>query len=184
MMIYYIQNQDFITTDTEIVNGVGITLQDYYQGKYIKLNDDQIAFMNQNPSASPLEVFLMKHTAGNENIPTPSTEAYSWFNENIMIARINGNDYPWFDWRFPLMDINLFRELGETEFTLQIENDQYRGDLETIRTFLLNYGRYYIKSKLLMDAYLKEIYEHPERDVDYTVGFLEVPSISGLERIA
>ena len=182
-MIEYIQNNEFVSTDTEFTTGVGTTLEDYRLGMYIKLNDEQIAWMHQNPDASPLEVFLMKWLSGNDEIMTPDVEAYNWYRENIDIVRINGQEYPWFDWRFPLLDLNLFRDLGETEFVLQIENDQYKGNIEDIRNFLLQFGRYQIKSQLLKNQYLKEMHEHPENTVNYKEGFLDVPSISNLERI-
>ena len=46
---------------------LGMTIEDYYGGKYVQLNASQIAFREINPDASAVEVFNM-------SIPTPQVQ--------------------------------------------------------------------------------------------------------------
>lgn len=64
-MITYIHKQDgFIEVEQEFTSpfdsNVGYTIQDYEKGQWIKLNDEQLAFKEEHPNASMLEVFNMK----------------------------------------------------------------------------------------------------------------------------
>ncbi len=64
-MITYIHKQDgFVEVEQEFTSpfdtNVGYTVQDYEKGQWIKLNEDQLAFREENQNASMLEVFNMQ----------------------------------------------------------------------------------------------------------------------------
>ena len=46
----------------------GITLNDYYDGKYVPLNDMQLSFLESNPYVTPVEAFLMVTSPSQEEI--------------------------------------------------------------------------------------------------------------------
>lgn len=67
----YIHLQDgFVDSKEKTIESsqTGVTLDDYYSGKYVPLNDKQLAFLESNPNISPIEAFLMVTTPSQEEI--------------------------------------------------------------------------------------------------------------------
>lgn len=67
----YIHLQDgFVDSKEKTIesNQTGVTLDDYYSGKYVPLNDKQLAFLESNSNISPIEAFLMVTTPSQEEI--------------------------------------------------------------------------------------------------------------------
>lgn len=54
---------------------VGTTLEDYDNGAFLLLNDDQIAFHEANPDATPLQVWNMEIPSSPEPEPVPEPDA-------------------------------------------------------------------------------------------------------------
>lgn len=49
-------------------NLVGVTFDDLYAGKYVLLNEKQLAFLDNNPGITPVEAFLMVCSPSKEEI--------------------------------------------------------------------------------------------------------------------
>lgn len=67
----YIHLQDgFVDSKEKTIesNQIGVTLDDYYSGKYVPLNEKQMVFLESNPDISPIEAFLMVTTPSQEEI--------------------------------------------------------------------------------------------------------------------
>lgn len=59
----------FIETNEVIPQGqLGITLEDYFNGKYVPLNEKQSAFLESHPEITPVEAFLMVTSPSQEEI--------------------------------------------------------------------------------------------------------------------
>ena len=73
----YIGKQKFWITKVPFNDSynVGTTLEDYDNGTFLLLNDDQIAFHEANPDASPLQVWNMEIPSTPEPEPVPEPDA-------------------------------------------------------------------------------------------------------------
>lgn len=128
MTYIYIKNNEILSFDFELDSryNVGTTYEDYADGLYVRLNNEQVAFMNANQNASIREIFDMKL-----NPPyVPTVEAV----REGKIAEINrydaseavnsfsiGGSPMWLDknMRVGLMNsINIERQAGRTETNL------------------------------------------------------------------
>lgn len=128
MTYIYIKNNEILSFDFELDSryNIGTTYEDYADGLYVRLNNEQVAFMNANQNASIREIFDMKL-----NPPyVPTVEAV----REGKIAEINrydaseavnsfsiGGSPMWLDknMRVGLMNsINIERQAGRTETNL------------------------------------------------------------------
>lgn len=73
----YIGKQKFWDTKDPFNDSykVGTTLEDYDNGAFLLLNDDQIAFHEAHPNASPLQVWNMEIPSFPEPEPVPEPDA-------------------------------------------------------------------------------------------------------------
>lgn len=73
----YIGKQKFWITKDPFNDSykVGTTLEDYDNGAFLLLNDDQIAFHEAHPNASPLQVWNMEIPSFPEPEPVPEPDA-------------------------------------------------------------------------------------------------------------
>lgn len=79
------ENYDVVIDDLHDGYDKGITLEDFYDGKYILLNADQLAFRTANPAASPVEVYNMAMTV----IPEPTESELLQIAKDLKIAEAN-----------------------------------------------------------------------------------------------
>lgn len=76
-MIYIKKQLGFYFSEVQLGDtyNVGTTLEDYDNGTFLLLNDDQIAFHEANPDASPLQVWNMEIPSTPEPEPVPEPDA-------------------------------------------------------------------------------------------------------------
>lgn len=76
-MIYIQKNQGFYFSEVLLGDTykTGTTLEDYEQGAFLLLSDDQVAFHEAHPNGSPLEVWDMALTPTPEPEPVPEPDA-------------------------------------------------------------------------------------------------------------
>lgn len=179
MMFYYIHDDEFITTDTEL-SGYDLgeqKLEDYKNGKYILLNPNQIEFMEANPKASPLEVFLCQLLG--PKVPQFQTAMQKWFYENAEKVRINGQLVDKFDWRNLLQEVWVYKQAGREEVTFTIWGKKYKSNTDTIYNFLIQYAIFCYDLEKVREEHYNYIELHPEdENYDYTVGVPQILSIN------
>ncbi|MBC5635149.1 hypothetical protein [Parabacteroides hominis] len=75
-MIYIKKQLGFYFSEVQLGDtyNVGTTLEDYDNGTFLLLNDDQIAFHEANPDATPLEVWNMEIPSSPEPEPAPEPD--------------------------------------------------------------------------------------------------------------
>lgn len=76
-MIYIQKQLDFYFSEVLLGDSynVGTTLEDYDNGAFLLLSDEQIAFHEANPNASPLQVWNMEIPSFPEPEPVPELDA-------------------------------------------------------------------------------------------------------------
>lgn len=76
-MIYIQKNQSFYSSEVLLGDTykTGTTLEDYEQGAFLLLSDEQAAFHNAHPDASPIECWNMKIPSSPEPEPVPEPDA-------------------------------------------------------------------------------------------------------------
>lgn len=76
-MIYIQKNQGFYFSEVLLGDTykTGTTLEDYEQGAFLLLSDDQVAFHEAHPNGSPLEVWDMALTPTPEPEPVPEPDS-------------------------------------------------------------------------------------------------------------
>lgn len=68
-MIYIHLQEGFIEVQQAFESSLtGVTLDEYYSGKYVPLNENQIAFLKNNPGIAPPEAYLMVTSPSIEEI--------------------------------------------------------------------------------------------------------------------
>lgn len=82
-----------------IVNNLGETIEDYSDGKYILLNDEQLTFLKEHPTASPEEVITLSEsdtaTEADRQSVVKSIIDYD-SSDNVNTFYVNGQAV-WFD---------------------------------------------------------------------------------------
>lgn len=177
-MNYYIHNDEFITTDIELTENIGQqSLSDYKNGKYIKLNEAQIQYMNDNPQASPLEVFLMSRIG--PKLSVLENQMYQWYYDNVEKVIINGRTYEIFDWRSLLQEARVYLELGRETMTFTIWGHRFQGTTQQVYQFLLQFGAFCCDLGRIRETHFNYVEAHPdEENYDYTVGVPQVISVN------
>jgi hypothetical protein len=86
----YIKDGQFIEFSFELDEkyNVGSSYEDYQNGKFVKLSDEQISFMESNPTASISEVWNMKMNVVERTLEQAKQENYAkkfvWFSAGSM----------------------------------------------------------------------------------------------------
>ena len=63
MIVYIHRRAKFFCPDHELTSpefGLGDTIMEYYEGKFVRLNNNQITFWQNNPGCTPQEAFYMR----------------------------------------------------------------------------------------------------------------------------
>lgn len=142
----FIYNGNYLTVSgdyhyvPDIVENLGETLKDYLDGKYVMLNDEQRAFLEANPAATPIETFNMAE----------ATEA-SEFDRSELISRIEeyGNSDSvktfyvngkaiWYDSETRQSisaSVTMEKEIGKDTTTLWVDGTPYELTIEVALDF-------------------------------------------------
>lgn len=177
-MIYYIHENEFITTDVELTENVGgPSLADYKSGKYVPLNPSQIEYMEANPDASPLEVFLMSRLG--PQLSQMEDAMYQWYYANADKVIINNIEYQLFDWRQALQDAEVYKLAGRETMTFTVFGHRFRGNTQDVYNFLLDYAVFCCDLNRAHEIHYNYMQQHPdETDYDYTTGVPQVLSVN------
>lgn len=75
-MIYINKSIPFLEIQEALPSyfGIGSTIDDYYNGLYLLLSEEQVAFHEANPKATPVEVWNMQLTVVPDPDPQPTPE--------------------------------------------------------------------------------------------------------------
>lgn len=137
----------------------GTTWEDYIDGKYVLLNEEQVDFYKKNPSASPQEVWNMER----DPIASPSMiskliEAINTYDTSsgVNTFYVNG-EAAWFskETRVALNNsIKIEEESGKKETTLWINNTPYTVTIDTAKQLLID-----------LEFYTIECYNNTQRNI-------------------
>lgn len=149
----FIQNETYITVSGEytcfpdIVDNLGTTIEDYLEGKYILLNEEQRNFLEINPSALPSEVFNM--TISDEATELDKQLVVAAINEYDVSEAVNSfyvNDVSvWFskETRASLNNsITIEQEVGKETTTLWFNGIPYTLTIEAAKQMLIDLELY------------------------------------------
>ncbi len=142
----FIYNGNYLTVSgdynnvPDIVENFGETLEDYFNGKYVMLNNEQKVFLESNPAATPVETFNM----------TEATEI-SEFDRSELISRIEeygnsdlvktfyvNNKAIWYDSETRQSisaSITMEKEIGKNTTILWIDGTPYELTIEIALNF-------------------------------------------------
>lgn len=125
----------------DIKQNIGDTWEDYIQGKYIFLNEEQIKYLNDNPSSSPKEAFFMEESDEIKDLDKDHLieRIYEYDgSNNVNTFYVNG-DPAWFSnsKRISLRNkIIVEQECGQEDTTLWINNVAYVLGIDEARQML------------------------------------------------
>lgn len=149
----FIQNETYITVSGEytcfpdIVDNLGTTIEDYSEGKYILLNEEQRNFLEINPSALPSEVFNMtmsdKATELDKQLVVAAINEYD-ISEAVNSFYVNDTSV-WFskETRASLNNsITIEQEVGKETTTLWFNGVPYTLTIEAAKQMLIDLELY------------------------------------------
>ncbi len=137
------------TCDPDIVENLGETWDDYLNGKYIMLNDEQIEFYNSNPTLSVEEIFNMNE---NDKVSPAELEriksAIDIYDSSSDVNTFYVNDTPiWFDkeTRTSLNNsVSIEKQVGKETTVLWINSTPYTLPVDTVKQMLSDIELYAI----------------------------------------
>lgn len=151
----FIYNGDYLTVSgdyncvPDIVENLGETLEDYFNGKYVMLNDEQKAFLEANPAALPVETFNMAESAEatgfDKQLVIESIEDYDTSDE-VNTFYVNGVAV-WFskETRTSLNNsISIEKEVGKEDTVLWINGTPYTMTVDAAKQMLVDLELYAI----------------------------------------
>lgn len=151
----FIYNGNYLTVSgdynnvPDIVENFGETLEDYFNGKYVMLNAEQIAFLNANPAALPVEAFNMtisaEATEFDKQLVIEAIENYDT-SDSVNTFYVNGIPV-WFskETRTSLNNsISIEKEVGKETTVLWINGTPYTMAVEDAKQMLTDLELYAI----------------------------------------
>lgn len=151
----FIYNGNYLTVSgdynnvPDIVENFGETLEDYFNGKYVMLNAEQIAFLDANPAALPVEAFNMtiaaEATEFDKQLVIEAIENYDT-SDSVNTFYVNGTPV-WFskETRTSLNNsISIEKEVGKETTVLWINGTPYTMTVEDAKQMLTDLELYAI----------------------------------------
>lgn len=129
------------TCNPDIMSNLGESWDDYLNGKYVMLNEDQIAYLNSSSGNTPYEVFHMQENkeASNEDTERVIDDILA-YDSSDAVNMFYVNDTPvWFDksTRVSLANsLNIEKEIGKDTTILWIGNTPYTMSIENAKQLL------------------------------------------------
>lgn len=184
MEYYYIQDYSVVTTDTPIQEDLGTTLEDYIHGKYVQLNDEQIAYYKEHQNASPEEIFNMGPIDYALRIQTPYDTIFRYFDQEVHCIYINNIKRHCFDYKDILFTAELYKERNRDTMIFEEEGAFYRGNVDYIIQMMKDIALYYFDINLLLDQQYKYLDNHQSEidGYDYQSQYPEIPHFT-LEQV-
>lgn len=151
----FIHNGNYLTVSgdyncvPDIVENLGETLEDYLNGKYVMLNAEQLAFLEANPAALPIEAFNMAEddeaTEFDRQVVIEAIENYD-YSEEVNTFYVN-NTPVWFskETRTALNNsLSIEREVGKETTILWISGTPYTMTVDVAKQILSDLELYAI----------------------------------------
>lgn len=147
------------TCDLDIVANLGESWQDFLDGKYVLLNEEHINFLNENPSATPEEVWnLSISEIANAGDISSLLSRIADYSESEEVKTFYVNNTPiWFDSEKRTSintSISFEKEVGKETTILWISGTPYEMSIEDARQFLID-----------IDSYSKSCYDNTQRNL-------------------
>lgn len=185
----FIRNNEFIsitgdyTTDIDIIENLGDTIEDYESGKYILLNEEQIKFSNEHPEATPIEVLNMtlSNQASQFSI-LALVDAITRYDlsDRIKTVIINGNS-TWYSKndRVSLSySLNIEKELGNNDTVLWVNGTPYSVAIDTVLSMLKSIEEYAIQCNSVTHTKINEVKNFTTKtevsEYDITSGYPQI----------
>ena len=185
----FIRNNEFIsiagdyTTDTDIVENLGSTIEDYESGKYILLNKEQVEFSNEYPEATPTEVFNMSlNNQVSQYVIAGLIDAITRYDlsDNIKTVVINGNN-TWYSKNDRVglsYSLNVEKELGNSNTVLWVNNEPYNVAIDTVLSILKSIEEYAIQCNNVTQTKINEVKNFTTKteasEYDITSGYPQI----------
>jgi hypothetical protein len=147
----YIKDGQFIEFSFELDEkyNVGSSYEDYQNGKFVKLSDEQISFMESNPTASISEVWNMKMNVVERTLEQAKQEKLAAIeqydsSDSVNSFSVNGKSA----WLTPEVrgnyktSIDAAELLGETSITFAIAGQAVTVPLQNAKILLAKIQRY------------------------------------------
>lgn len=161
----FIYNNRFIaisgpyTWDPDIVGNLGETWGDYLEGKYLMLNEEQTNFLNENPSATPEEVWnLSISTLANSSDINELVANITDYDSSDAVNTFYVNDIAvWFnkETRTSINNsISIEKEVGKDTTVLWINSTSYTLPVDTVKQMLID-----------LELYAMECYNNTQRNI-------------------
>lgn len=190
-MIYAHNEVRFLTIDQELLakDGypLGKTVEDYYLGFWVKLNDDQVKFHEDHPEASPAEVIDMKLKVPSlDEVKEKKLEELKKYDssDDVNSFLLNGVKVWIEESRRSGMrnSIDSAELLGESEVTFNITGIEFTVSLINARTMLARIQRYADRAYLATESHKSAIKALTSVDeveaYDFTTGYPEKESFT------
>lgn len=182
-MYNYIKGDEFISSTERLQinpDKMGTTFQDYQKGKYILLDEEQVAFMEENPEASPAEVYLKRWLTDSDDHSSPYTEMYTWYNTNTTYFLVNGKRYNIFDWTKNYQEAQVYKNAGRETMLFFLGTDEYITSVDAALNLFQTVALFMIDVENIRTRHYRFIDEHPDQidGYDYTEGVPPVPNIT------
>ena len=153
---YFIYGGDFTLVTgnyqwfPEIMENLGTTLEDYNEGKYVLLNEEQTAFLESHPDASPEEAWNMSISEAAKPLDilllVGKIEEYDTSSE-VNTFYINDTAV-WFskETRTSLNNsVSIEKEIGKDTTVLWVDNTPYTVSVDTLKQMLTEIELYAIE---------------------------------------
>ncbi len=151
----FIHNGDYLTVSgnyncvPDIVENLGETLEDYLNGKYVLLNNEQVDFLRANPAVLPIEAFNMAEsseaTEFDRQVVIAAIDEYDTSAE-VNTFYVNGTPV-WFskETRTSLNNsISIEKEVGKDTTVIWINGTPYTITVESAKQMLVDLELYAI----------------------------------------
>lgn len=147
----YIKDGQFIEFSFELDEkyNVGSSYEDYQNGKFVKLSEEQISFMESNPTASISEVWNMKMNVVERTLEQAKQEKLAAIEQYDSSSSVNSfnvnNNSVWLDKDTRSnykTSIDAAELLGETEISLLISNLSVTLTIQQAKVMLAQIQRY------------------------------------------
>jgi hypothetical protein len=162
----YIKDGQFIEFSFELDEkyNVGSSYEDYQNGKFVKLSDEQISFMESNPTASISEVWNMKMNVVERTLEQAKQEKLAAIeqydsSDSVNSFSVNGKSA----WLTPEVrgnyktSIDAAELLGETSITFAIAGQAVTVPLQNAKILLAKIQRYADASYLVTQQHIAEV---------------------------
>lgn len=151
----FIHNGSYVTVsgdyncDPDIVANLGETWEDYLEGKYILLNEEQESYVNEHPESTPREAFFMQEdTEASVSDKSNLIERINTYDSSEEVNTFYVNGIPvWFskDTRISLNNsISIEKEFGKETTVLWVNNIPYTMSVDDAKQMLVDIELYAI----------------------------------------